>query len=371
MNSQKGTILVCPLNWGLGHATRDIPVIKRLMARGFRVIVASEANILHLLQQEIPYLETDYFPGAKITYAPGNNQVWALLRQLPSALAWLNREKKITRHLVNKYKPIAIISDNRYGVRHSKVKSILITHQLMLKMPAGWSALERPFHWLVKHLVSKFDHCWIPDLPQPHSLAGDLTHKYPLPKNAKLVGPLSRFMDPIQPNKLSDQVIIKQAELLVLLSGPEPQRTILEEILQKKVADEKIKTIMVTGKPGTNPEPSQNQFLQKHSHIESEQIQSLIINTPSVLCRSGYSTLMDLWFLNREAILIPTPGQTEQEYLSQYHRHKGYCTRSQTELARISLRSLLSRPVTENTNGLLPSKNLLDAAIDSLFASWP
>lgn len=369
MNHQKRTILVCPLNWGLGHATRDIPIIKRLMARGFRVVVASEVTIIDLLQQEIPGLETDYFPGAKITYSAGNNQLWALLKQLPAAIAWLFREKKITRKLVNKYRPVAIISDNRYGVRHPKVKSILITHQLMLKMPKGLTALEKPFYRLVKNLVARFDQCWVPDLPLPYSLAGDLVHKYPLPRNAALAGPLSRFMDVPRQQPTPSQSETNSAELLVLLSGPEPQRTILENLLRKKVLDEKIKTIMVTGKPGSNPWPVKDQALQTHSHIESTQLEPLVTNTPVILCRSGYSTIMDLWFLNRQALLIPTPGQTEQEYLAGYHHRKGHFSLSQKELYTVSLKLLFNQPETHASNPVFSTENLLDQTIDSVFGA--
>lgn len=369
MNHQKGTILVCPLNWGLGHATRDIPIIKRLMARGFRVVVASEATIIDLLLQEIPGLETDYFPGARITYSAGNNQLWVLLKQLPAAIAWLFREKKITRQLVNKYRPVAIISDNRYGVRHPKVKSILITHQLMLKMPKGLSALEKPFHRLVKKLVAKFDHCWIPDLPPPYSLAGDLVHRYPLPHNATLAGPLSRFMDAPRWQQTSSQPETDGSELLILLSGPEPQRTILENLLREKVVEEKIKTIMVTGKPGSNPEPVQDSFLHIYSHVESRQLQALLKTTPAILCRSGYSTLMDLWFLNRQALLISTPGQTEQEYLAGYHHLKGHFSLSQKELHTISLKLLFNQPQNQTPNPVISSENLLNQTLDSVFGS--
>lgn len=369
MNHPQETILICPLNWGLGHATRDIPIIKRLMAMGFRVVVASEAAIIRLLQQEIPNLETDYFPGATITYSSNNHLIYKLLKQLPDAIFWLFREKRITRQLVNKYRPAAIISDNRYGVRHPKVKSILITHQLMLKMPTGLSALEKPFRWLIKRLVSPFDYCWIPDLPQPFSLAGDLVHKYPLPQNAVLIGPLSRFMDVSNQPPFPDPTFHNPAALLVLLSGPEPQRSILEELLIKKLSEESIQTIMVTGKPGTPPPPVQNPLLQIHPHIESRQLQNLLGKTPSILCRSGYSTLMDLWYLNRAAILIPTPGQTEQEYLAHYHREKNHRFLSQDDLRTKSLTPFLKITETTMSHPLLTSENLLDKTLDAVFAS--
>lgn len=341
MVQQPDTILVCPLNWGLGHATRDIPIIRSYLQQGYRVVVASEANIIQLLQQEVAGIETDYFSGVHITYSSGNNQLWKLVQQLPSALFWLIREKQITAKLVKKYNPVCIISDNRYGVRHSKVKSVIITHQLMLKMPNGLGWLEKPFHCLIQLLVSRFSECWIPDNPLPESLAGDLTHRYKLPKNARLIGPLSRFAlscdEPLELKTTEQYAPV----LLVILSGPEPQRTILQEIISEKAMAENVKTLIIAGKPESQPVLSDNSDnLQILPHLKSEQLRHLIIKTPYVLCRSGYTTLMDLWQINKRAIVIPTPGQTEQEYLAGYHHQKNHFAICQADFKAISLKQL-------------------------------
>lgn len=335
------TILVCPLNWGLGHATRDIPIIQSFLQQGYRVIVASEGHIIQLLKKEVPGIETVYFPGLHISYASGNNQVFKLMKQLPSALFWLIREKQITAKLVKKHKPVCIISDNRYGVRHSKVKSVIITHQLMLKMPGGLSWLEKLFHCLIQLLVSGFSECWIPDNPMPDSLAGDLAHRYKLPKNARLIGPLSRFAESYDEPLESNTTEKYSPDLLVILSGPEPQRTILQEIISEKAMSENIKTLIIAGKPESKGILSDNsENLQILPHLKSEQLRHLIIKTPYVLCRSGYTTLMDLWQIKKRAIVIPTPGQTEQEYLAGYHHQKNHFAISQADLKAISLKQL-------------------------------
>lgn len=361
------TILICPLNWGLGHATRDIPIIKRFIEKGFRVIVATEAPIIQLLHKEIPTIETEYFPGPKISYSSGNKQIWKLFKQLPIALFWLIREKQITARLVKKHNPVCVISDNRYGVRHKKVKSIIITHQLMLKMPPGSIWLEKLFHLLAKTLISRFSFCWIPDNPPPNSLAGDLVHQYKKPKNGVLIGPLSRFME--KPVKQSDQEHkpCSKAELLILLSGPEPQRTILQNILVKKITEEKITTIMVTGKPGSNKDTSiNNEWIEQYTHLETGKLLNLIEKTPNIICRSGYSSIMDLWFLDRFAVLVPTPGQTEQEYLAEFHNKRSHIMIQQNKLIKQSLRDLFlihSDTIRNNTNNFNPYK-LLDLAIE-------
>ena len=345
MSKQNGTILLCPLNWGLGHATRDIPIIKRCLKSGFRVIVASEAPIIELLQKEIPNIETDYFPGAKITYSSGNKQLWKLLMQLPLAIYWLIREKSITARLVKKYKPVHIISDNRYGVRHPNVNSIIITHQLMLKMPKGMQWLEKTFHFLVKQLILRFSACWIPDNPMPNSLAGDLVHKYKLPKNALLIGPISRFMDKpkaeLKSNNLNDKA---ETKLLVLLSGPEPQRSILQNIISEKIIAEEIQSILVAGKPTKSSDlNTENKHLVHHNHLETRLFTQLINTTPYIISRSGYTSIMDFWFTGRKAILVPTPGQTEQEYLAAYHNAKNHFSVAQEEIKQQTLLNIFDK----------------------------
>ena len=355
MDSPK-TILICPLNWGLGHASRDIPIIRKLKCEGFRIIAAADYHILKLIKSEFPDIETEYFPGLQITYSQKNSQVTHLLKQLPAAFLWVWREKKYTAHFVKKYNPVCIISDNRYGVRHSKVKSIFITHQLMLKMPEKLAWLEKSIHWLIKKLVSRFDFCLIPDNPLSGSLAGELVHKYPFPGNARLIGALSRFMH--QYNDVEDDN--NKYELLVILSGPEPQRTILQKILTEKVVAEKIKTLMITGV--LNNETVEKENLKILSHLESNELRRFIMKTPYIISRSGYSTIMDLWFLNRSAILIPTPGQTEQEYLAQIAGNSNHIFLQQSEIQNINLRSL-SLPQSDFA---LRDNNLFEQAITAI-----
>ena len=359
MNSPK-TILICPLNWGLGHASRDIPIIRRLICEGFRIIVAADYPIIKLIKSEFPDIETEYFPGLQITYSSKNSQVTHLLKQLPSAFKWVSREKKHTALLVKKYNPVCIISDNRYGVRHPKIKSIFITHQLMLKMPKKLAWLEKPAHQLIKKLISRFDSCWIPDNPLHDSLAGDLVHKYPFPDNARLIGSLSRFMHQYDDIKDNDN----EYDLLIILSGLEPQRTILQKILTEKVIAEDIKTLMITGV--LNNETTETEKIKGNlkilPHLKSKELYQLIKKTPYIISRSGYSTIMDLWFLNRNAVLIPTPGQTEQEYLAQIAENSNHVFIRQSEIQKINLRE-----ISLKNNGFITQKNdLFDEAIKTI-----
>ncbi|MDR2928566.1 MAG: hypothetical protein LBV41_10300 [Cytophagaceae bacterium] len=352
-------ILICPLYWGLGHASRDIPVIRRLLKHNYRVIVAGEQPVLDLVSAEFPCIETELLQGKHILYSKGNSQTLQLLRQLPSALLWVYREKKLTAELVKKYNPVCIISDNRYGVRHPKVKSVIITHQLMLKLPRLRKWFEKPVNSLIKRLVSQFDLCWIPDNLPPYSLAGDLAHKYPLPANARFTGALSRFMD-AYPSCFSSE----KYDVLVIISGPEPQRTLLQTMLIEKLSSENVKCLMVAGTLKEQDVPPSPSNIKIVPHLESSALAGYIANTPIVISRSGYTTIMDLWFLQKSAVLIPTPGQTEQEYLAK-RSHLFYHTfLSQHEIASFNF---AQSPVHNNSSRLPFSfGNLLDKAVEEI-----
>ena len=353
------TILICPLNWGLGHVSRDIPIIRRLITQKFRVIVAGDQTIIDYISYEIPDIETELLPDVNISYSKGNSQIIKLLYQFPKSIYSFYREKKLTAQLVIKYNPILIISDNRYGVRHPNVKSVIITHQLMLKMPKYLKWLEKITNRLIKKLVSKFDVCWIPDNPLPYSLAGDLVHKYSLPKNAILIGPISRFMDDFTLNNSQKDNFHSnnKYDLLAIISGPEPQRTILQQKLSQKLSTQNIKCLIVAGTITENSEIKQSKNIAILPHLDSYILANYIINTPIVVSRAGYSTIMDLWYLKRRAILIPTPGQTEQEYLAKNSLKQNHFFLKQSEILDFDF---TQHTVKETDNKFQFDEKLLD-----------
>jgi UDP:flavonoid glycosyltransferase YjiC (YdhE family) len=324
MNQNK-TILVCPLNWGLGHATRDIPIIRRLQLMGYKVIVATESPLKELLKEAVPGLIFEDFPGPVITYSKSNLLIIKLLRQLPFWIKWLKKEQAIIYKLVQKHQPRIILSDNRYGARHPKVRSIIITHQLMIKLPSGLKWAEPLVHRLILNLVNRFDECWIPDFEKGRSLAGDLAHLYPLPTNAHLIGPLSRFMDTPLPKSSPDP----HYECLAVLSGPEPQKSQLKSLLVQKLKQCAFKSLIITGEPNLQQENNvyKTNVVNLLPHLNEEKLAQLIVSTPTFIARSGYTTIMDLYYLNKNALLVPTPGQSEQSYLANYHaRQHQYIT---------------------------------------------
>jgi len=323
MLNKKKRVLICPLDWGLGHATRLIPVIYYLQQYGFEVIVAADNLSLQLLRTEFPALSWIQFPSDIIHYSKGNSQVFKIFISIPRFLVSIVREHQQLKRIIRQLHIDIVISDNRYGLWNRKVKSVFITHQLMIKMPPFFSFFEKYTNSVVRWFANKYDFCWIPDLAGTPNLSGDLSHKYKLPVNANFIGILSRFMLTNIPSHHSNfslfHIPASQYDVVVILSGPEPQRTMLETIITKQLESKSLKSIIVKGKPSelkTKATKSGNQEVVEHLPIDL--LKAAINEAKFVICRSGYSSIMDLVSLQKPAILIPTPGQTEQEYLADY-----------------------------------------------------
>ncbi len=301
------TVLFCPLDWGLGHISRDLPLIREFTKHGHRVVVAASDNICEWILSEVPSIETTTFAGPDINYSGKGFSFLRMAKQLPRLLTWLAKEKKRVTELVDLYQPHLIVSDNRYGARHQKVFSVIITHQLCIKLPRRLKWAEYSLHLFVKYLVSQFDECWVPDLPGSESLAGELVHKYSLPENALLIGPLSRF-DRLAPPAYS----IPSGNLILgIISGPEPQRNIMESLLKKALNHHIGEKTLITGKLKTDEEKNTT-TLTTIPHQPTPKMIKLINNHNLIISRSGYSTIMDMYYLKRNIVLVPTPGQTEQ-----------------------------------------------------------
>jgi uncharacterized protein (TIGR00661 family) len=225
------------------------------------------------------------------------------------------------KKIVRKIRPDLVISDNRYGLWSENVKSILITHQCSIKFPGFMKFLEYPAALFIRLLIEGFDDCWIPDYPGPQNLSGDLSHRFPPPSNATYIGPISRFSIPVIPHEKAEK--LPHADLLIMLSGPEPQRTRLEKTVLKQVQALSVSTIILQGLPGKNETIEIGPHHTMISHLPSRELKGLIQNARFIICRSGYSSIMDLAGLKKKALIIPTPGQTEQEYLADYLAEKG------------------------------------------------
>jgi len=300
----KKRILVAPLNWGLGHATRCIPIINTLITEGFVPVIASDGAALTLLRKEFPNLSILELPSYNITYSK-NGKLFKLklLKDLPKLIKAVKAEKKAVSFILKHNDIAGIISDNRLGVRNKKVPSVFITHQLnVLSGNTTW--LSTKVH---QKIIKKFDECWIPDVENDANLSGKLGHVKSFAIPTKYIGPLSRFTKTDSETK---------NDLMVLISGPEPQRTLLEEMLLLELKNYAGKVVFVKG---IMEKEQTIQFLGNitiYNFMTSGLLEKTINESALVLSRSGYTTVMDLAKLNKKAFFIPTPGQFEQEYLA-------------------------------------------------------
>lgn len=312
---QKKRILVCPLDWGLGHATRCIPIIRLLLQKNQHVLIAGSGRSFLLLKHEFPTLEFIDLPGYDIRYSKSALAI-RMFFSIPKILKGIKQEHELLQEIIQQKKIDIVISDNRFGLWSTKVKTVFITHQLMIKSPLG----EYVLHRINLNYIKKFNTCWIPDFEGETNLSGDLTHFYPTPENAVFIGPLSRFYN--EKSSLLCQPLKKSYDVMVIISGPEPQRSIFEEIILKQASSIPLNFLIVRGITEQTFRLERIENIDVIPHLNTADMKAAIQSASVVVARSGYSTLMDLAVLGRKVILIPTPGQTEQEYLAAFYQKK-------------------------------------------------
>ena len=302
-------LLVVPLDWGLGHATRCIPVIKDLLANNCMVWLAGEGAQEKLLRKEFPELPFLLLKGYRIRF-PDSGAFFRLLLQIPKILKAIKDENIWLKEQVNKYGFDGVISDNRYGLFHDNIFSVFITHQLSIKSPVGKWSENLLQHWSYK-FINRFNECWVPDEAGKDNLAGELSHPEKFPGiPVKYLGPLSRF-------EFTTGKEIKN-HLLIILSGPEPQRSLWEETIINEVAHYHGTATIVRGLPDEPAIIPSTNSIRFYNHLDSKLLNDEMNKAEFVISRSGYSTIMDIVKLKKKSILIPTPGQSEQEYLARY-----------------------------------------------------
>ncbi len=342
-------VLIAPLHWGLGHATRCIPIIKNYLQQNHEVIIASDGLALQLLRDEFPTLSFVELPSYNIEYK-NKNLIWGMLFQAFKLLKTVYAENKMMSHLIQSHLIDQIISDNRLGCYSKKIKSIYITHQLDLPIQ---NSIVRFFGNKVHHFfIKKYAECWIPDFETPEkNISGALSHPIPkrLTQKVKFIGTLSRF-------EYSEETKIYSC--IFVLSGPEPQRTIFENILVSQINAHWLdllynkfdKICFVRGTEMLNPNLNFNwQHIEVHNLLASQILNTKILQSHFYIGRSGYTTLMDVIALQKSAILVPTPGQFEQEYLADFHAlNPRFYTISQEDFdIKSAYSSLISRAIQQ------------------------
>lgn len=304
-------VLVAPLDWGLGHATRCIPLIHELIRQGFDVFLAGEGKTKSLLQQEFTHVPFLFLPGYQVHYGiSGRSLPITLLYQLPKIIQAIRTENRWLHAVVKKHRFDVVISDNRYGLYHPDVHTVFLTHQLRIKTP--FPLAEKWLQCLNYHFIKRFSECWVPDHEGTPSLAGSLSHPHKMPNVAlTYIGPLSRFFS-------QALTTLSHKHLLVLLSGPEPQRSLLEKMMLEQLQALPQPVLLVRGLPGATALPVTAPHIKIINHLPAAELEKALNEAWLVIGRCGYSTVMDLVALQKKSILIPTPGQTEQEYLAKH-----------------------------------------------------
>lgn len=325
---KKKTIMVAPLHWGLGHATRCIPIIRALLYHDFNVLLASDGAALLLLQKEFPHLAYVELPSYNISYSKKGNQLkWKLLLKLPHIQKTINAEHTILNEIVSKGEIDGIISDSRFGIRNKAVPSVFITHQLNV-LTGKTSYFSSKMH---QRIIKKFDVCWVPDVEdEAINLSGKLGHLKTKLFPVKYIGILSRMVK---------KEIPKTIEILAILSGPEPQRSILEEKLKDTFLNSDKEILIVQGIVEAEQKWQQLKGITLVNFMQSEDLETTINKSNLIISRSGYTTIMDLTVLEKKVFFIPTPGQGEQEYLAERLKNLRlvpYCKQSEFTLKKLS-----------------------------------
>lgn len=309
-------VLVCPLDWGLGHVMRCIPLIDGLIRDGHEVICCGDGMSGEVLKREYPNCKYINLPGYKIEYSTGNSQMLRLLLQVPKIVRGIAREHCAVGEIVREYGVDMVISDNRYGLYGSGAKSIFITHQLNIKTPVKWVSgiINIINHWF----INCYDECWVPDIESDGNLSGELSHGGKFVDSGvgegriKYIGFLSRFR-----NVDADSNV----PLLGIVSGVEPQRSIFARHLIDEFKRDGRKAEIVLGLPIDEGNVVVDRNLTIYSYLNGNELATKIAGAEMVVCRSGYSTLMDMQVFGKKLKLVPTPGQTEQEYLAKHYEN--------------------------------------------------
>ena len=343
-------ILVAPLNWGLGHASRCVPFVQRLLNDGHEVILGGDGESLTLLRKHFPKLRYTYLAPLNLRYSAGSRQVWAMIKAMPKLLKWAIQDHLMLKTLLREEPIDQIISDNRFGLylkqgqtTSNDVKqpqTIYLTHQLHIMLPRGWKWAEPIASHIHARIYARYNKVWVPDYPDPQqNLAGELSHPQNVQctmYNVQYIGPLSRFSLTAQ-RSYSETVLQRSGltaqrsyTIVAVLSGLEPHRTLLEKELiarfsndQRPMTNDPFPSVLIVQglmhRPNTRIKRGNITIVPYMSDAE---LASALLGAKHIIARSGYSTIMDLealGLLDSKIELIPTPGQPEQEYLATLH----------------------------------------------------
>ncbi len=324
--AKRKNVLICPLNWGLGHATRCIPLIDLFEKAGYNVLLGSDGASHALLRKEFPNRDIIQLPSYDITYPTKGSMLKHMIKNAFHILKRIKAERTFLGHLIEQNNIDVIVSDNRYGMWNKKAYSIFLTHQLFIQYPKS-KLIQKLILKINKFFLSRFDEIWVPDFMRKPYLSGALSHRKGF-KNVRFIGPLTRFDKDHYTGKQK-----RKYKVLAIISGPEPQRTQFEDLVITQLDKLNIPAAVISGKPDIAKYHHQRGKISIFSHLDTKSFAQIILDSEVVIARSGYSTIMDLAAFGKKAILVPTPGQTEQEYLAKFfHTHRIHFSMDQDQL---------------------------------------
>lgn len=341
------TIIYAIIDWGLGHVTRSTPIIKRLIKDGNKVILVSYGKALAMLKNEYPECEIREVKDTQIAYPKfGWMFVFKMVAQVPKMLIGWHHERRQVKKLIKEYHADMIISEMRLGFWSKKIPSVLITHQLRFHLPRHLQMFMIFGEWFNRIVFKHFDNVFVPDTEGVPNLSGMLSHDSRIAKHPKVrfIGCLSSVIPDEEPPA-------KDIDLFISISGPEPQRTQFQEKVLAQLDNAPGKTVVTLGKPGLEDKIiKQTDNTTVYSHLDRSEMAQLMQRAKYIICRSGYSTVMELLALNKPALYVPTPGQTEQEYLARYYKNEGlydFCPQDKLDLRKIKI-DPNPKPVKQN-----------------------
>jgi len=331
-------VLVAPLNWGLGHASRCVPLIRRLLDEGHEVVLGGDGESLTLLRKHFPKLRYTYLAPLNLRYSAGSRQVWAMVKAMPQLILWAIKDHAMLQAVLREEPFDQVISDNRFGLYCKQTETVYITHQLHILLPKGWRWAEGIASRIHARIYARFNKVWVPDYEDPEkSLAGDLSRipsSFHLsPFTFQYIGPLSRF----DISTSRDIEVSTNYDIVAVLSGLEPHRSLLEQEIVARYTGKEERVLIVQGlmnRPNTRIKRGNITMV---SYLKDDELIPALLGAKHIIARSGYSTIMDLEALgllkknnfqfsifNFQLELIPTPGQPEQEYLATYIAQKSH-----------------------------------------------
>lgn len=372
MAKKKIRVLLAPLDWGLGHTTRCFPLLTALSQLDAEILIACNSVQKKVFQSSFPHLSYIPLEGYNIQYGRTRwGTIFRIIRQIPRIFAHIKRENRWLEALMTEEPVDLIISDNRFGLFHGKIHCIFLTHQLKIRSGLG-PLTDYLLQRINYRFINRFSACWVPDTAGSNNLAGELAHPQRLPAVPVFyLGPLSRFQ-PVIPGK--DRI-----PLLILLSGPEPQRSLLEKMLLPQLGDMGMPCTVLRGLPGEAEIPLAAANIRIFNHADTAQLNEWLVAAEWVCCRSGYTSIMDLMMLRKKCILIPTPGQAEQEYLGRRMQQNSWArtarqnklnlAREWEEARKMNLQRAAISPVNLATFIANYLDNSSDSATDPNFAA--